>query len=190
MASDIYCNRSVPEPVSTVNIYTTEINVGDASGLMRQGVVVPVGDDFTLPSYPIDNQALLLMRINGTSSVPLIQGTDYDLTGLNGTLDTSPVEGDVFVYYYLSADSVSLATMAVGSSVIWYGSEANIPSNWMIEDGTALSRTEYAALFAIIGTDYGEGDGTTTFNLPNRSVVTKNSETGEFYEVPQIMKVL
>lgn len=44
---------------------------------------------------------------------------------------------------------------------------ASAPSNWLLCDGTAVSRTTYASLFAIIGTSYGSGDGSTTFNLPN-----------------------
>lgn len=41
------------------------------------------------------------------------------------------------------------------------------PQGWMLCDGSAVSRTTYAALFAVIGTTYGEGDGETTFNIPN-----------------------
>ena len=41
------------------------------------------------------------------------------------------------------------------------------PDGWLICDGSAVSRTTYAALFAIIGTTYGAGDGNSTFNLPN-----------------------
>lgn len=41
------------------------------------------------------------------------------------------------------------------------------PSGWLKCDGSAVSRTTYAALFAAIGTLYGAGDGSTTFNLPN-----------------------
>jgi microcystin-dependent protein len=41
------------------------------------------------------------------------------------------------------------------------------PTSWLFCRGQALSRATYAALFAIIGTRYGTGDGTTTFNLPN-----------------------
>lgn len=41
------------------------------------------------------------------------------------------------------------------------------PSGWLICDGSAVSRTRYASLFAAIGTLYGAGDGSTTFNLPN-----------------------
>jgi phage-related tail fiber protein len=37
----------------------------------------------------------------------------------------------------------------------------------LIRNGAAVSRTTYAALFAVIGTTYGAGNGTTTFNVPN-----------------------
>ena len=53
-------------------------------------------------------------------------------------------------------------------TMIPYGSQNNIPTNWRICDGSEVSRTDYAELFNIIGTAYGEGDGTTTFNLPNK----------------------
>lgn len=41
------------------------------------------------------------------------------------------------------------------------------PSGWLSCDGSAVSRATYSALFAIIGTKYGAGDGSTTFNLPD-----------------------
>lgn len=41
------------------------------------------------------------------------------------------------------------------------------PLNWLLCDGAAVSRTTYASLFAAIGTRYGAGNGTTTFNVPN-----------------------
>ena len=42
------------------------------------------------------------------------------------------------------------------------------PENWLICDGSEVSRTTYAELFNVIGTSYGSGDGTTTFNLPDK----------------------
>ena len=41
------------------------------------------------------------------------------------------------------------------------------PAGWLLCDGSAVSRTDYAALFAAIGTTWGAGDGSTTFNLPD-----------------------
>lgn len=44
---------------------------------------------------------------------------------------------------------------------------ATAPSKWMICDGRAISRTTYSELFLAIGTTYGKGNGSTTFNIPN-----------------------
>lgn len=57
---------------------------------------------------------------------------------------------------------------------------ATAPTGWTICDGAAISRTTYATLFAVIGTTYGAGDGSTTFNIPNlqnRIPVGKGSGT-------------
>lgn len=48
------------------------------------------------------------------------------------------------------------------------------PAGWLVCDGSAISRTTYADLFAVIGTTYGPGDGSTTFNLPEKYAYTGN----------------
>ena len=53
----------------------------------------------------------------------------------------------------------------IGEIRMYSGSSA--PTGWLICDGSAVSRTTYSDLFNIIGTTYGSGDGSTTFNLPN-----------------------
>lgn len=52
-----------------------------------------------------------------------------------------------------------------GAVVDFAGSSA--PTGYLICDGSAVSRTTYADLFALIDEDYGAGDGSTTFNLPD-----------------------
>jgi microcystin-dependent protein len=47
-----------------------------------------------------------------------------------------------------------------------YGA-ATAPTGWLLCDGAAVSRTTFAELFAVIGTTYGVGDGSTTFNVPD-----------------------
>ena len=81
-------------------------------------------------------------------------------------------EGNVFIDYgeerieiISSGGNITGDTLPIGS-ITAYGKET-APANWLICDGSAVSRTSYADLFAVIGTKYGEGDGSTTFNLPN-----------------------
>lgn len=56
---------------------------------------------------------------------------------------------------------------AVGSIALFAG--ATIPEGYLLCDGAALSREVYSELFSAIGTTWGEGDGSTTFNLPDFS---------------------
>ena len=54
------------------------------------------------------------------------------------------------------------------SGMVSFFATKNAPSNnWLVCDGREISRTVYAGLFKLIGTTYGEGNGSTTFNLPN-----------------------
>ena len=57
------------------------------------------------------------------------------------------------------------ASVPTGSIIPFAGSTA--PTGFLLCDGSAVSRTTYSALYDVIGTTYGEGDGNTTFNLPN-----------------------
>lgn len=52
------------------------------------------------------------------------------------------------------------------ADVVGYGA-ATAPTNWLLCNGAAVSRTTFAALFAAIGTVFGIGDGSTTFNVPS-----------------------
>ena len=83
------------------------------------------------------------------------------------------------LFPYTAADQVAYSTdtdelgavsiyslQAPTGSVIPYAG-ASAPTGWLICDGSAVSRSTYAVLFAIIGTTFGSGDGSTTFNLPD-----------------------
>ncbi|USH45480.1 minor tail protein [Microbacterium phage DoTi] len=57
--------------------------------------------------------------------------------------------------------------MPTGSIFPWAGGSNTVPSEFLFCLGQAVSRTTYATLFSVIGTIYGAGDGSTTFNVPN-----------------------
>ena len=77
-------------------------------------------------------------------------------------------DGEVWNSITFDADTNTLpAATIVGEVRIWAGATASPPSGWLICNGAAASRTTYADLFAVIGTTYGVGDGSTTFNLPD-----------------------
>lgn len=61
------------------------------------------------------------------------------------------------------------SSVPLGAGIEWYGEIAAIPVSYRLANGQALSRSVYSGLFALYGTRYGAGDGSTTFNLPNRN---------------------
>lgn len=62
-------------------------------------------------------------------------------------------------------DVLALARVPAGMVMHFAGAAA--PSGWLECDGSAVARADYADLFSAIGTTYGAGDGSTTFNLPD-----------------------
>lgn len=66
----------------------------------------------------------------------------------------------------LSVGGVNVMSLLPAGVVMPYGG-ASAPTYWLLCNGAAVSRTTYAALYTAIGTTYGVGDGTTTFNLPD-----------------------
>jgi microcystin-dependent protein len=69
------------------------------------------------------------------------------------------------VYSKSEIDALLSAAVPVGFPAMWLSTV--LPANFLVRDGSLLSRTTYATLFAVIGTTYGAGDGSTTFALPD-----------------------
>ena len=105
----------------------------------------------------------------------MYEGNNGDLFLNTGTTD----QGTIFQFYDgmwspvgnlmgpQGAQGLSGASEPVGSIILWGGD--SVPANYLPCIGSAVSRTEYSDLFSVIGTHFGEGDGSTTFNLPDFS---------------------
>ena len=63
--------------------------------------------------------------------------------------------------------TTTLGSLSTPAGAVMTFAMNSAPSGWLAADGSAVSRTTYATLFAAIGTVYGSGDTTTTFNLPD-----------------------
>jgi microcystin-dependent protein len=109
--------------------------------------------------------------------------THTDGSALNA--DELPAGGVVTMTYdgakfqLESPSPPSLGTSPSGMLTAFAGSTA--PSGWLMCDGSAVSRTTYASLFGVVGTTYGPGDGSTTFNVPDlrgRVAIGNDSATG------------
>lgn len=109
-----------------------------------------------------------------SSNIALVHRTDASATGvLDGLhLLTSPANYGNAAVGSLAVNSIqndpdsTPALLLPAGSIIGWGASTP-PSGWLSCDGAAVSRTTYASLFAAIGTSFGAGDGSTTFDLPD-----------------------
>ena len=104
--------------------------------------------------------------------------TIYDNTVIYKKNDCVFNPEDYRIYYSLIDNNVGgsiyvrerwgvLDNSPVGTIKYFAGEQPYVPWGYLLCDGSAVSRTSYAALFSIIGTTYGAGNRSTTFNIPN-----------------------
>lgn len=110
---------------------------------------------------------------NGSKSIVRSDGSNTALSAgdlVAGMMAETVYDGARF--HLMSTQVASAASGDVLARIVKVGSVAiwpmtTVPTGWLEADGSAVSRTTYAELFAVYGTAYGPGDSSTTFNLPN-----------------------
>jgi microcystin-dependent protein len=110
---------------------------------------------------------------NGTknAAIKMIPGNTGDTDRGVGIYTTAaalaPIRANLIVQSTITGSTSETAAPLIPAGVVvaWSGSTA--PSGWLECAGSAISRTAYAALYAVCGTAFGSGNGSTTFNLPD-----------------------
>jgi len=138
LGTNAYVNRYLAE-ITAVNTTTSEVSVKLS------------GSDTASDSFRV--RGIHLPEV-GQQVVACIDGQDRWIESVIRPTTSTP---------YLTFSTAS--GVPTGSMVPYVGATA--PTGWLLCDGTLVSRTTYAALFAIIGTKAGVGDGSTTFALPD-----------------------
>lgn len=93
--------------------------------------------------------------------------TSYWVNSLiDGVSEALNPDGKIKADAPVDSPQATLANVTPVGSVLDYAG-ATAPTGWLLCYGQAVSRTTYAALFAVTGTTYGVGNGTTTFNIPD-----------------------
>lgn len=120
------------------------------------------------------------------SAIPRLLTKIFDNGGLGTKILASALPDCVLTEEEAQAQYAG-KTFGIPTGTIVSFCGTSIPEGFKLCNGQAISRTEYAALFAVLGTKYGEGDGSTTFNLPNLDkrfieYVTSLEEVGNYVE--------
>lgn len=150
-AGDLYFKASGTDAYGWILVWTAR-NFTEGSQYIS-----PTGDASRLTNLNMNNA--------GSGTLPVIRGG----SGVNTI--TGPIQGNgtapFSTYSGGGGGGGGGTTPSDFLGMIMYYPKGTIPSGFLICNGAAVSRSTYSALFDKLGTTYGSGDGSTTFNLPN-----------------------
>jgi microcystin-dependent protein len=140
-----------------------------------------------LPLQPEDNGAVSRTKINdnfieveNAIEAVINDGAPLATTTVKGRVKLSVAPADADEPTAVGDNDPRLAFPA---GIIHQYAGTTAPTGFLLCDGTAVSRVTYAALFSVVSTMYGEGNGVSTFNLPDlrgRIAVGRDSSQTEF----------
>ena len=124
-----------------------------------------------------------IVPMGGTSLSSIVLGNGDSLTLVsNGSSQWYAVSGSVqYAGYAATLREAFEERIKVEPGMIMAFAGGAAPNGWLLCDGSAVSRVTYSALFAVIGTTYGSGNGSTTFNVPDargRTLIGAGSGVG------------
>jgi len=151
------------------DVVWTASNDGVGSGLDADLL-----DGYQAAALPVSTPQQTALNLKANLASPAFTGTPTAPTQTQGNNSTRLAT----TAYVDTGLQTAIATSApTGSVTMWTTSSA--PAGYLICNGQAVSRTTYAALFAVIGGTFGTGDGSTTFNLPDlRGLFVRGLDNG------------
>lgn len=145
-------------------VTTTDTNVGGLYFVTNPGSLLAVGQTMTVVYGGGSASSILLFPAAGTTLYNQLDGSIANLRLFPGDIVT-------FVYRtggwrVLRINRYSTDNFVQPAQVSFFARNTP-PAGWLAANGAAVSRATYADLFAAIGTTFGAGNGTSTFNLPD-----------------------
>ena len=171
-STEYQSNKSYAQGVTTGNIYralTTNTGINPETD---------VNNNWTIA---FERSGLSLLKSQNLADVPdkaaartnlgIATTADYDARYLLKSSNFADVPNKASARSNLDTFSKQevldlLNSVNPAGRIAWFATSTN-PIGWLVANGQAVSRTTYSRLFAAIGTSYGSGNGTTTFNLPD-----------------------
>ena len=137
-----------------------------------------VGDN--APDYYLLSQSTVMLALDGLTRFP-----EMRTVWVNDGETVTDQEWDEITAMVDQAKDELIEVLMIGTILPFAG---GIPPGFLLCDGSAVSRETYSLLFAEVGTTYGAGDGSTTFNLPDlrgRVIAGQQSNQAEFADLGQ-----
>lgn len=188
--ADLYYNDATGTPVRITQNGAIAGTPGSIADLVSPASASYVGANSTfvwesnvntpaaMDNGPVTIRNLTANSFGMTVQIPSALGSDFTLTlpqppaatsfmtmANTGVMSATGIPVTQGISLSMLALALQQAFCPTGSVLAYAGTSA--PSGFLACEGSAVSRVTYAGLFAIIGTTHGQGDGSTTFNLPD-----------------------
>lgn len=158
-----FANGVSVNTAASFRVANSSYNVTNSSYGVTNSVYYKTNSCYTHANSAYDRANTKINTVNGVATgVFTVQG-EHEVTGnikVTGTTNTLEIiDGNIYVN--------GIIWNPVSPATVIYTAAQSAPSGYLVADGSAVSRTEYAALFDAIATTFGPGNGSTTFNLPD-----------------------
>jgi microcystin-dependent protein len=150
--------------IDSINEIQSLFLKGDSLGLSKGNLIRLPKDNDTNSTNEIQSLSLNgdTLRLSQSNFIKLPKQYDGD-TSMNNEIQTLTYQNNNLSIS--NGNSVAIPVVPVGTILAFAG--VNIPSGYLICDGSAISRTTYSNLYNVIGNSWGTGNNSTTFNLPD-----------------------
>jgi microcystin-dependent protein len=179
LGADIVPTANISSNIGSagMRIRTLNANTASLTGELLVGLTAAVGGNITVTgnstvgaNLTVTGNAIVSAATPSTSTASgavTIAGGVGVAGNLNvgGTIVTPTMPAGTSNTAVATTAFVVQNSIPTGGIMMW--STASAPTGFLLCNGSAISRTAYAALFAVIGTTFGVGDNSTTFNLPD-----------------------
>lgn len=158
------------DDTSATSLYLLNDSVADALNNAYVNERIDVTDYADPFPRPTGDPQLLHGTGDPEGLVYAPQGSVYmrrDGVQTNGGVLYMKTKGVTYSTGWLDLATASGATALLPPGIVAPFGGAAAPTGWKLCDGSAISRSTYSLLFTAIGTAYGNGDGSTTFNIPD-----------------------
>lgn len=141
----------------------TLASVNDAAGTFgpTAAATLAFGGSFNVPQVTVDSKGRVTVSKHWALKLPAAPAFASQAEAEAGTVSNK------YMSPLRTKQAIDKLASAVPPGTMIHFAGKTLPSGWLICNGAAVSRTTYADLYKAIGTTYGAGDGSTTFNLPN-----------------------
>lgn len=171
-SGSLTATRNVIAPASASKVYIIKNSTTGGQSIQIKystGTGVTIGNAQTMVVYGDGTNfyngetALTNLTVNGNLGVT---GTTSLTTGsISGVMTAPTAAAGTNTTQLATTAFVAANAVLTGALLMW--PTASAPTGYLLCNGSAVSRSTYSALFAVISTTFGIGDGSTTFNVPN-----------------------